>query len=346
MDDSWITELIFKPGEPRIRLLQWLFSTIDSSLNDVLDPSHSVESRMDSRIQRLLFVASTLGLCRYDDVDIIRGATSPSKQASFIDQLLDLAIYAEDSHHTTSPGIITTSEDVNIEKQLIQDCKFIDTLVEQENINCLFNSQLTLLPPDLQRKVEVGWIEKGCSKDKPPKPDIQTVIESCTKLSKELERQNEILEELKKNFKYQKEGEPHMDKISRTMQLVLSELSQLVVGFSYSYESEMSHWCNKTPPSLTQLGPVFKRVHNLLQQFVNLLNSYRTIRTSYTNLSRDTGDKIHDIISTKKTELDLVSAGQEALEKFQNMISVLDESIQRTDMDATSSTLHSISLRM
>ena len=26
VDDSWITEMIYKPGEPRIKLLQWLFS--------------------------------------------------------------------------------------------------------------------------------------------------------------------------------------------------------------------------------------------------------------------------------------------------------------------------------
>jgi len=25
VDDSWILELIFTPGEPRIRILQWLF---------------------------------------------------------------------------------------------------------------------------------------------------------------------------------------------------------------------------------------------------------------------------------------------------------------------------------
>jgi hypothetical protein len=58
--------------------------------------------------------------------------------------------------------------------------------------------------------------------------------------------------------------------VSKTMSLVLSELSQLVVGFTYCYENEMSHWCNKSPPVLNELGPAFKRVYSLLQSFVKV----------------------------------------------------------------------------
>ena len=59
-------------------------------------------------------------------------------------------------------------------------------------------------------------------------------------------------------------------KVQRTLKLVLSELSQLVVGFSYCFENEMRQWCNKTPPTLTELGPAFKRTHTLLQQFITV----------------------------------------------------------------------------
>ena len=31
VDDSWIEELLFKPGEPRIRLLQWLLGRLEQN---------------------------------------------------------------------------------------------------------------------------------------------------------------------------------------------------------------------------------------------------------------------------------------------------------------------------
>jgi HAUS augmin-like complex subunit 7 len=46
--------------------------------------------------------------------------------------------------------------------------------------------------------------------------------------------------------------------------VVLTELTQLVTNFSYCYENEMSLWCNKSPPILSDLGTAFKRVHNPL----------------------------------------------------------------------------------
>ena len=80
-------------------------------------------------------------------------------------------------------------------------------------------------------------------------------------------------------FKFQTEEEnAQLDKSSRTLQIRLSDMSQLIVSFSYCFENEMRHWCNKTPPVLTDLGVAFKRVYNLLQQFVAVcFNSPKTI---------------------------------------------------------------------
>ena len=71
-------------------------------------------------------------------------------------------------------------------------------------------------------------------------------------------------------------------KINRTLKLVLSELSQLVLGFSYCFENEMRAWCNKRQPQLTDLGSAFKRVHNMLQQFTAVSTpTYSLCITSY-----------------------------------------------------------------
>ena len=71
-------------------------------------------------------------------------------------------------------------------------------------------------------------------------------------------------------YRYQPTDSTNQETVCRTLSLVLSELSQLITGFTYSYENEMHHWCNKNPPALTQLGPTFKRVHRLLQQLLEV----------------------------------------------------------------------------
>ncbi|XP_069141525.1 HAUS augmin-like complex subunit 7 [Argopecten irradians] len=344
VEDSWINELIFKPGEHRIRLLQWLFSKFDSRLNDVLDPQFaSNESKMDSRLQRLLFVATTLGFCKYDDVDLIRGInTKPTRQAAFMDQLLDhvcIIDAAEDPMNKSlcNPGVV--SDATSLDEQFRKDCLYTDMLVNQERMDSLFNLRPTLLPPDLQQKVEINWAQQGHVKDKPPKPDLQKLAETANKLAEDLGRQKEILEELTKSFEYQVPDESRMEKISKTMQLVLSELSQLEVGFSYCYENEMCHWCNRTPPTLNQLGPAFKRVHTLLLQFVNLLEGFKSIRLSYTNLSRDSTKHLKSLVSstTHKKVTNLASASRASLSSFHECVDVLDRSLQRLEMETSMS---------
>ena len=68
-------------------------------------------------------------------------------------------------------------------------------------------------------------------------------------------------------YDYPKMDPQAVSKVSQTLKLVLSELAQLVTSFSYCFENEVRQWCNKAPPTLTQLGPAFKRVESQLQQF-------------------------------------------------------------------------------
>ena len=346
VEDSWISELIFKPGEQRIRLLQWLFSKFDSRLSDILDPRFaSFESKMDSRIQRLLFVASSLGFCKYDDVDLIRGVnTKPHRQTMFIEQIIDAVSImdcAEDPGHKifSSPGMV--SNETNLDQQTVLDCNYLDTLLRQDKMNSMFNSRVALLPPDIQRNVDVSGNLQGNVKDKTQKTDIHALKDVSEKIAQDLQRQKEILQDLVETHSFQETDESKMEMISKTMSLVLSELHQLVTSFSYCYENEMYHWCNKTAPDLSQLGPTFKRVHTLLQQFVNLLDGFKSIRSSYTNLTRDAEKRVKHIMSKNKQVTGLSQASESALLSFQDCVGVLDESIQRRELDCTTSSIRS-----
>lgn len=54
---------------------------------------------------------------------------------------------------------------------------------------------------------------------------------------------------------------------------VLKELHQLADGFTHCYEMQISEWCHQTPPELSELGVVFKKVHTVLQKFVKVIYS-------------------------------------------------------------------------
>lgn len=349
VEDSWITELLFKPGEARIRLLQWLFSKCDSTLNDILDPQYaSVESKMDSRIQRLLYVASTLGLCRYDDVDLIRGVTSASKQAAFMEHLIDLVCIADAAEDPQNkllqePGLVCDA--MSLDEQLLHDAAYLNNLGTRCNIEAVFKSSVNFLPPDLQKTVEDNWSQKGHQRDKPPRPDLQSIADSALKLAEDMERQKELLEDLKKHYRYQPQDVSHQDAVCRLMSLVLSELSQLITGFTFCYENEMHHWCNKSPPALTQLGPTFKRVHRLLQQFIELFKSLKTIRSSYTSLGRDASERIGEVVNSQDVRDKIVIDGDATLTSLQDVVDVLEESIQHKEPSSTQTTPRSIRSR-
>lgn len=296
---------------------------------------------MDSRIQRLLFVASTLGLCRYDDVDLIRGVVPASRQSAFMDHLLDLVCIADSAEDPQNkllqePGLV--SEAMTLEQQTQRDLDYLNTLCCHGNLSAAFPSKVTLLPPDLQRLVEDSWVKKGATKDKPPKLDFQFIEQSALQLADDIEKRKELLQDLKKHYEYNPSEDTKQETVCRTISLVLSELSQLVTGFTYCYENEMRHWCNKSPPALTQLGPAFKRVHRLLQQFVQVLKSLGAIRGSYTALNRDAPEQIAQLSAQSDTSLSLVGMGEEALSSLQNVVKVLEESIQHMETGSSTQT--------
>ncbi|CAH1782612.1 unnamed protein product [Owenia fusiformis] len=344
VEETWILELVFKAGEARIRLLQWLFSKFDTKLADLLDPQYaSRDSKMDSRIQRLLYVASMIGLCRYDDVDIIRGVSSKKKQISFMEQLIDLVAVQDAADNPSkqammSPGLI--SDAMSVDSQFEKDCWYVDSLATQDLDN-VFSSRVALLPHDLSTLVHRQWQAKGISShDIKPLPDVQALLDESTRLVDDIARQTEVLNEITKLHAYPQDDPRTVSKVCQTLRIVLSELSQLVTSFSYCYENEMKQWCNKTPPNLSQLGPAFKRVHSMLQKFTALLQGLGDIRESYsTIISRNTATEttFSNLGQSKTSVGELVSVSQAAATSFQECLSVLGESRQR--LDDTQSTL-------
>ncbi len=329
MEESWIANLVYKPGEHRIRLLQWLFTKFDSRLDDILNPRlATVETKMDSRIQRLLFVASSLGLCGSDDADLIRGSASVSKQTSFMDQLLDLVCIideAEDPSSLQIPG--TVSSGMNIEEQFSNDCFYLDSLAIQEKVSSLFKFEAKLLPPDLSKQAEVKWLEQGFKDTlKPPVPDIEKLCEQVDQVSKDMNRQAEIMEQIKKKQHHEPVDPETAEKVERTLRLTLPEMSQIMVGFTLCFENEMQQWCNRSSPQLNQLGPAFRRVHVVLEHFTDILESIGKIHQCYSSVA--SCRQSLDMMSENKavSEKSKRNSTKDCIEEF---IEVLGESVAR-----------------
>uniref|UniRef100_A0A0B6ZVY7 Uncharacterized protein n=2 Tax=Arion vulgaris TaxID=1028688 RepID=A0A0B6ZVY7_9EUPU len=96
MDEASVAELLLSPGEGRLKVLEWLLSRYDERLEELLNISQlSFGTRTESRIQKLLTAACAMCLCQSDDVDLIKGEGSLSRQVNFIDRLLDLVCLKE-----------------------------------------------------------------------------------------------------------------------------------------------------------------------------------------------------------------------------------------------------------
>ncbi|XP_064596867.1 HAUS augmin-like complex subunit 7 [Liolophura sinensis] len=282
VDESWISQLLLKPGESRIRILHWLFSRFDQAVSDVLDAQYSsVTTHVDSRLQRLLQVASALGLCSYDDIDLVRGVTTGPKQWLFLDQLLDIVSIADSAEDPQTksfsvPGVV--SDSWSLEEQFTQDSVYLERLVTQERMTTLFHPAITLLPPDLAHKLERSWVERGFTKDKPPLPDVKQLSESYSDLMGQLTRQREILQELLEELPQKEDQNSDLNHVSTTLGLMLKELGQFITGFTYSFENEIRPWCNKPQPHLTPLGPAVKRVHSLLSGLKEWILPWQLLR--------------------------------------------------------------------
>lgn len=345
--EEWILELIFSPGEPRIQLLQWLFSRFDSKLNELLDPQFAPPgTRMDSRIQRLLFIASNLGLCYPEEADLIRGVVQGSRQIAFLDTLLDLVCIADtaDSPNswTDARSGISSSSYRSMGDQFTADCAFIETLLTHQHIKDTFKSEVRLLPPDINKQIELNRQEKK-DLDK-ESTSLTHLVEDANNLATKLQKQIELLKELKKLHQCADKETKLKTTIKQMMRLVLSEFDQLITSFSCCYDSDMRQWCTKSPPHLNEVGPCFKRVHTALQQFLVMISGIEMARTSFRSLCSD----MHSDISRIRKELTLLSEKQTRLygprgvqveslvNSLKSSVSILEDSLLRSETSFTS----------
>ncbi|XP_022790741.1 HAUS augmin-like complex subunit 7 isoform X2 [Stylophora pistillata] len=321
VEESWIEELLFKPGEPRLRLLQWAVGKFDPVIYNMLENQQSKAlGRNDSRIQKLLFACHLLGLCKSDDIDLVQGNKSRNKQAVFWENLLDLIGTIESSgqiSHFTTPvrtASLQSGTPFSLEEQFRSDCYFFDGLCRQEDLQNVFRSKVQLYPPDLM-KTTSGLENKKI-------PDEKQLMSVTEKLLSELEEQSKQLDELRESAPLCDADAITVEKVSKTLSLSLTTMAQVVSGFLHCFETEMKPW-SKRPAPVLSVGPAFSRVHRLLSRYTELIQNLGTIKRSYSEICHDGKDKI---FTRQKDDTGLNPA---ELKTLQGCLGVLEESLQR-----------------
>ncbi|XP_031552030.1 uncharacterized protein LOC116289272 [Actinia tenebrosa] len=313
VDDSWIEELLYKPGEPRLRLIQWLLGRFDPTVHDVLEGQQS-KAKEDARLQRLLFVCNLLGLCKPDDIELVKGSTSKGRQIVFMENMIDLVGTVDSMDTYSRTKGISVAE--SISDQFARDCQYLDTLCRQEDLSEIFKTRIQLSPPDLAKG--------GSRSDDKRVPDNKQLANVADQLATELETQNLQLDNLRNKVCVNEADPQTKEKVSKTLNLALTTMSQVVTGFLYCYESEMKPWSNRSQPNLSELGPAFERVYSLLEKFLHLLEGFSSIKSSHTSMCDKTKTQLQN---TKDGSLAPMS--KDTLENLQDCVTVLEESIQR-----------------
>ncbi|KAM7426907.1 HAUS augmin-like complex subunit 7 [Porites harrisoni] len=321
VEDSWIEELLFKPGEPRLRLLQWSLAKFDPVIYNMLENQQSKAfGRNDSRLQKLLFACHLLGLCKSDDIELVQGNKSRNKQAVFWENLLDLVSTVETPAQAnfTTPvrSVSLATAHFSLEDQFKNDCYFFDALCRQQDLQDIFRSKVQLYPPDLIKSTS-GLEQKRI-------PDEKQLISVTEKLTSELEEQSKKLEELREHAPLCDADAITIEKVSKTLSLSLTTMAQVVSGFLHCFETEMKPWCRRQAPVLSEVGPAFSRVHSLLLRYLQTLRSLETIKSSYSEMCHESRAKISRRQGSHSSVLN-----PSDLQTLQSCLTILEESLLR-----------------
>jgi len=189
-------------------------------------------------------------------------------------------------------------------------------LCHQEDLQDIFRSKVQLYPPDL--------IKSAAGLEQKKIPDEKQLTSVTEKLASELEEQSKQLDELRENAPLCDADAITVEKVSKTLSLSLTTMSQVVSGFLHCFETEMKPWCRRPAPSLSEVGPAFSRVHSLLLRYTELLQSLGTIKSSYAQICQDSKAKIS---KRQGSTSGLLNASE--LQTLQSCLNVLEDSLQR-----------------
>jgi len=327
-DDSWKISM-FEPCEARIRLLLWLLTKFESSFGEILAKQvPSVNNRIESRVQRMLFLCNLMGLCRSNDLEVIKGTSSKRRQIKFWENLLEHVLISEKlqfcrREERTSLGYgsdyLPRKQSISVGDRLESCCRFIDNLVRQEDLSDVFSSSLTLFPPDLDKAIRNDNDNGNYRSRAPENSAMQELVE---KLSVDVASAQKEYDHIMKKYKLSQPSQHEVDGYCKKLSLAITMLNQLVVNFLHCYESELRHWCNRPKAKKSGVGPASRTTLQMMTRFRKLFKEIHVLEAAYDSIRNNLLRQID------KRELD-PDIGHDALMNLRLSIDILRESDSR-----------------
>ncbi|XP_053551393.1 HAUS augmin-like complex subunit 7 [Bombina bombina] len=247
-------ELLCTPSAHRLEVLEWICARVYPPLHDQL--SSLKESQTDLKVKEMAKLGFDLMLCRADDLDLIKGQASPHKQLSFMGQLLDVVHTCGDP----TSGVTVESASLGFDKAFVTNVReneeLLKVLFSSPHFHATLTPECSPWPADLKPLL---LAEDPLQKRAPPPAN------AISQLLGTLQEVSAALQPLKEECTFLESSTPGGDTLVQTMKLVLTDFYQLVVAFNQVYENEFQEHCSHSPPHISQAGPLFQTIHQLLE---------------------------------------------------------------------------------
>ncbi|XP_075041050.1 HAUS augmin-like complex subunit 7 isoform X2 [Mixophyes fleayi] len=245
-----IHELLCTPSVRRLDILEWICTRVYPPLQDQF--SSLKESQTEIKVKEMAKLGFELMLCHSEDVDLIKGHVSPTRQLSFMGHLLDIIpsfanLFGNPEIESSSQGTVTYArENEELLKELFSSAHFQATLTPECNP----------WPADLKPNLLTEELQK---KTLPSNKDnvITDHLEELQKISLDLQ-------DLKEECTFLCSTVPGGETVAQTLRLALTDFHQLVAAFTQVYENAFHEHCGHPAPQMSPSGPLFQSVHQLL----------------------------------------------------------------------------------
>ncbi|KAM9785763.1 HAUS augmin-like complex subunit 7 [Neosynchiropus ocellatus] len=231
-ESDGMLELLCSPSELRTAILTWLCSSIYPKIATPGKDQQTVMEEMATLGHELL-------LCEENNVELIRGDSSPRQQLLFLQQLVSLVLDRSD------PDECCASADL-----------LMNELFSPDNHPRLSQVLEPALDPRSEHTKSTHKSTKQSSNQTSANEDVSALLQSTRSALEQLKSECEFLST-------DHESPPIFS--PSALHVAAVDLQQLMTAFSHVYETELVTCCKRDPPTFNAEMKVFQRVHQLLQ---------------------------------------------------------------------------------
>ncbi|XP_029464959.1 HAUS augmin-like complex subunit 7 [Rhinatrema bivittatum] len=258
-DPETMQELLCTPSIHRLDILEWLCTRVYPPLQDYF--SSLRESQSELKVKEMAKLGFELMLCRQDDLELIKGLSSPQQQLSFMDQLMDVIPSPSSSWQRLETGdSASPSTEESFQSCIREKEEFLRELFSSPHFQAVLNPECNPWPSDIKPLLLAG---EGTMqrRSQAPRKSLENVL---GKVLKVLTDTSATLEKLKEECSFLNSNAASSDTTVQTLKLAVSDFHQLIAAFSQVYENAFQEHCGRAAPPISTCGPLFQAVHQSL----------------------------------------------------------------------------------